>query len=128
MYRLEEYEKELRSTKRGREILGFIMQHVTEMTRLINHNREVMLTWQRNKGAVFFSQFMGSGFDSGITMKKEMDGVYLSSLIRRMAVVLQDYGSSELRKAIDQYFLLILTHAENYESLQQIFKKIRQYE
>lgn len=125
MYRLELYENELRSTEKGRDILNLIMQHVEEVSRLINHHREVMVTWQRNKGAIFFSQFMGSAFDQGMIVKKELDGIYLPSLIRRMAVVLQDHGSEKLRKAIDQYFLLIMTYAENCHSLQQIFQKLR---
>ena len=128
MYRLESYEHELKSTKKGREVLELIMTHIDEVNRLINHNREVIVTWQKNKGAVFFSQFMGSAFNSGMIMKKEMEGIYLPALIRRMAVVLQDHGSEKLRKTIDEYFLLILEYAENCDSLQQVFQKLRQYE
>ena len=125
MYRLETYEQELKATEKGREILNLIMTHIDEVTKLVNHNREVMVTWQRNKGAVFFSQFMGSGFDANAVIKKEIDGVRISSLIRRMAVVLQDYGSVSLINTIDEYFISILTYAETFESLQQIFQKLR---
>lgn len=128
MYRIEIYEEELRSSKQGREILQLIMIHVDEVNRLINHNREVMVTWQRNKGAVFFSKFMGSGFNAGTVINKEEGPVRLSSLIRRMAVVLQDYSSKELSEVIDKYFLLVLEYAENCDSLHGIFKKIRKYE
>ena len=125
MYRLETYEQELKATEKGREILNLIMTHIDEVTKLVNHNREVMVTWQRNKGAVFFSQFMGSGFDANTVIKKEIDGVRISSLIRRMAVVLQDYGSVSLTNTIDEYFISILAYAETFESLQQIFQKLR---
>ena len=117
MYRLETYEQELKATEKGRAILDLIITHIDEVTKLVNHNREVMVTWQRNKGAVFFSQFMASGFDTNAIIKKEIDGVQISSLIRRMAVVLQDYGSASLINTIDEYFISILEYAETFESL-----------
>jgi hypothetical protein len=125
MYRLEQYELELRSTAKGCEILEYLITHVAEVSRLINHNREVMVTWQRNKGAVFFADFMRTGFDADETMKKEIDGINLTSLIRRMAVVLQDHGSPELTKAIDQHLVLVLNYAEEVGSLKQVFQTLR---
>ena len=128
MYRLETYEQELKATKKGREILDLIMEHVDEVNQLVNHNREVMVTWQRNKGALFFSKFMGSAFDANAIVKKEMEGIQLFSLLRRMSVVLQDHGSKKLAEAIDTYFLLAVEYAENCDSLYQVFQKIRQHE
>jgi hypothetical protein len=116
---MEEYEQELKSTKKGREILTLVMLHVDEVSRLVNHNREVMVTWQRNKG---------TGFDTNAVMKKEIDGVSLDALIRRMAVVLQDYGSKALSEIIDEYLLTILIYAEKCDSLHELFRKIRQHE
>ena len=127
MYRIELYEQELQATATGREILALIERHFEEVSRLINHNRKVIVAWQRNKGAVFFSQFMGSGFDPEVTVKKEVDGIRLNSLIRRMAVVLQDHGSPSLVKTIDKYFLVVLGYAESCNSLNQIFQKLRQH-
>ncbi len=125
MYRLELYEQELRSTAKGREILELITKHIDEVSRLINHNREVIVTWQRNNGAIFFSQFMGSGFDTNMAVKREVEGIHMASLIRRMAVVLQDHGSPSLVKAIDQYLLFVLAYAETSMSLQDVFQKLR---
>jgi len=125
MYRLEIYEQELRSTPKGLEILEHLITHVAEVSQLINHNREVMVTWQRNKGAVFFADLMRTGFDADETMKKEIEGIRLTSLIRRMAVVLQDHGSPELTKAIDQHLVLVLSYAEEARSLKQVFQKLR---
>jgi hypothetical protein len=125
MYRLERYEHELKSSEKGKEILELITCHLDEVTKLINHNRDVMVTWQRNKGAVFFSQFMGSGFDDNIILKKNVEGIQLTSLLRRMAAVLQDHGSASLVNTIDEYFLRVLAYAENVDSMQQIFQKLR---
>lgn len=125
MYRLERYEHELKSTPKGKEILELIMRHVEEVSTLINHNRAVMVTWQRNKGATFFSQFMASGFDETIPFKKEVDGILLASLVRRMASVLQDHGSVSLVNAIDANLVPVLTYAETTDSLQQLFQKLR---
>lgn len=126
MYRLEPYELELKSTPKGREILTLIMTHIDEVSNLINHNREVMVTWQRNKGALFFSQFMASGFETKVSVSKEVGGIRLSSLIRRMAAVLQDYGSPSLVSAIDQCLLPVLNYAETSDSLQYVFQKLRE--
>jgi hypothetical protein len=128
MYKLELYEKELNATAKGREILNIAMQHVEEINRLINHNREVMVTWKRNKGPEFFMQFMGSGFDQLAVVTKEMDGISLRSLIRRMVVVLQDNGSRDLVTAIDQHLLLVLEYTTTCHSLHQIFQKLREHE
>ena len=125
MYRLEAYEHELRSTQQGRAILELVTLHVNEVNRLINHNREVMVTWQRNNGPVFFSQFMGSAFDPNAVFKKEIEGIYLPSLIRRMAVVLQDNGSKNLVAAIDKHLAFVLEYATDCNSLHQIFQKLR---
>lgn len=125
MHRIERYERELQSTEKGRELLNVILDHFDEVSKLINHNREVMVTWQRNNGAAFFSQFMKSGFDNDAIMDKEVNGVHITSLLRRMATVLQDHGSISLVNAIDRYFLGVLAYTENVNSLQQIFQKLK---
>jgi len=127
MYRIELYEQELRATTKGREIHDLITKHFSEISTLINHNREVTITWQRNKGPLFFTQFMASGFDPEITIKQEHENVHLSSLIRRMAVTLQDAGSPSLREAIDRYLLIVLEYAETCDSLRQVFEKLRHH-
>ena len=127
MYRIEPYEQELNSTAIGREILALITGHFEEVGRLINHNRHVIVTWQRNKGADFFAQLMGSGFDREIMVRKEIDGIQLTSLVRRMAVVLGDHGSPSLVKTIDKYSLVVLEYAESCNSLADVFQKLRQH-
>jgi len=127
MYRIELYERELRSTSKGREILSLITKHIEEVSRLINHNRDVTVTWQRNKGPQFFTQFMGSGFDTSVVLKKENEHVSLASLIRRMAVVLQDYGSRSLVETIDTYLLIVLEYTETCDSLKQLFEKLKHH-
>ncbi len=127
MYRIELYERELQSTSKGREVLTLITKHIDEVTRLINHNRDVTITWQRNKGPLFFTQFMGSGFHTAVVLKKENENVRLSSLLRRMAVVLQDYGSRSLVETIDTYLLIVLEYTETCDSLKQLFEKLRQH-
>lgn len=128
MYRLELFEYELKATSIGREILKIIAAHIEEVTQLVNHNREVMVAWKRNNGPLFFSQLMGSGFTTDIKIEKKIKGVKLSTLIRRMTVALQDNGSPSLVKAIDDHLLLVLKYSDNCNSLQEIFKKIRQHE
>jgi Zn-dependent M16 (insulinase) family peptidase len=125
MYKLELYEKELKATANGREILNLVIQHAEEVTRLVNQNREVMVTWKRNHGPEFFSQLMASGFNVQATVPKELHGITLLSLVRRMAVVLQDYGSPELVATIDEYLLPVLDYTAGCDSLHQLFQKLR---
>jgi hypothetical protein len=125
MYRLEVFEKELKSTEKGKEILAIIMQHTEEVINLINHNRAVKVAWQRNKGPIFFSDFMESAFNADAEVKDKIGKITFLSLIRRIAAVLQDNGSMLLKKTIDKYYLVVMHHAKECRSLYQVFEKIR---
>ena len=128
MYRLEIFENELKKTLTGKEILKVISRHFDEVIQLINYDREVLVTWKRNKGAEFFSRIIGSGLDAGIYVKKEIDSIKLTSLIRRMASILQERGSPALAKEIDKHLLVVVDYSTSCDSLEDVFKKIRQYE
>jgi hypothetical protein len=123
--KLEYFEDELSASPTGRELLAVIHTHVDEVTRLVNTNRKVMVTWQRNHGPQFLTSAMDSGFDEHTPVRKEIDGVTLDGLMLRMADALQQTGSRELAASIARYASPALLAARECTSLADLFERIR---
>lgn len=126
MVNLELFERELGNTAGGRAILALLIDHGDEVLDLINRNRKVMVVWQRNKGPQFFADILVSGFEPKAVVKKQMGDVSLATLIRRMASALQENGSAELNKLIDDYFIAVINEVQASDNLYQVFLKLRQ--
>jgi hypothetical protein len=126
MYDIELLDIRLRKTPTGRKIVEEVSRHVGEIGFLINHHRPTMVTWQRNKGPEFISSVLKSGFDESSPIDKEIEGVTLSALVRRMAATLQEIGSPELKRAITQYLSLVLRMIQDCNSLQDVFRKVEE--
>jgi len=128
MRKLEYFEKELNSSTDGKVVLKIIQQNMEEVISLVNHSRPVMVDWQRNHGPAFISSALDSGYNSGTKLKKEINGVTLQQLIRRMADVLQENGSHELSQAISRHLVMVLNFVNECNSLDELFKKIKSSE
>lgn len=125
MRKLEYFEDELSTSPAGREILAVVMSHLDEVNDLVNHNRTVMVAWQRNNGPRFLMSAMDSGFDEHTPVRKEIDGVSLQRLVLRMADALQQTGSRALAGTVSRYTALALAAAAECESLADLFSRIR---
>jgi transcriptional regulator NrdR family protein len=125
LYHLDDIEDELNTTKVGKMVLETMRPHLEEVFEQIVDNREVTVVWHRNKGPAFFGYFLKSGFDKKTTIPIEIQGVTLQSMIRRMAAVLQEQGSTDLSNAIAEHIVLILKTCEECASLRQIIDKIK---
>lgn len=128
MRKLEYFENELNQSATGRELLSVIMDNIEEINYLINKNRQVMVTWNRNKGPAFIASFVESGFEPNVNVKKEIEGIKLMTLLRRMAVVIQEHGSYRIKKTVSDYSLLVLNMANQCNSLTEVFARIRGYD
>ena len=118
----------LRKTAAGTELLKVFNAHVDEVFFLVGHHRQVIVAWQRNNGPAFVSAFLESGMEPGIKWKREINGVTLTALIRRMAAALQDAGSPPLRKAISDHISLIMQWLNECESLNDVLEKLKSIE
>ena len=124
MYSLDTLDIRLRKTATGRKVVDVVVLYSEEVAYLINHHRGVMVTWNRNHGPEFISNVLKSGFEKDYQLNKEINGISITTLIRRMGAVLQDAGSSELRKAVGQYFFLALKMANECSSLEEVIQRI----
>lgn len=118
----------LRKTAAGTELLKVFNAHVDEVFFLVGHHRQVIVTWQRSNGPAFVSAFLESGMEPGIKWKREINGVTLTALIRRMAAALQDAGSPPLRKSISDHISLIMEWVNECESLNDVLQKLKSIE
>ena len=123
--KLEYFEDELNASALGREILGVIRSHADEVNHLVNHNRAVMVAWQRNYGPRFLMSAMDSGFDDQTPVRKKIDGVTLERLLLRMADALQQSGSRELAATVGRYASPVLAAVRGCASLSDLFAQIR---
>jgi hypothetical protein len=123
--KLEYFENELNASPTGREVLAVIRSHLEEISQLVNHNRPVMVAWQRNYGPRFLASAMDSGFDEHTAVRKEIDGVTLERLLLRMADALQQSGSRALAATVGRYASPVLLAARECASLSDLFTRIR---
>ncbi|MDO1444631.1 hypothetical protein Q0590_00130 [Rhodocytophaga aerolata] len=125
MYRLEVLEEQLVATPLGRQIRDIFEEHVEEVMMLINHNRQVMVIWHRNLGPEFINHAVRSGMEKDFEVPREIKGIQLTTLLRRMAAVLQENGSPALARTIGNYSVLVLNWAQRCNSLHQVFDEIK---
>ena len=124
MHKLEYFERELNASPTGREILDVVRGHMDEVAQLVNNNRTVMVTWQRNNGPRFLLSAMDSGFDENTPVQKEFDGVTLQRLLLRMADALQQTGSRTLASTISRFAVPVMNAANECNSLADLFRRI----
>ena len=125
MYRIEVLEARLTTTPTGREIVNVFREHVEEVMLLINNNRKAMVAWHRNHGPEFIGSAVRSGYEEGFQVLQEVEGVTMPQLIRRMAAVLQDLGTPGLKKVIGDYFVMVLSWAQRFTSLNEVLDEIQ---
>lgn len=125
MRKLEYFENELNASATGRSVLAVVRSHMEEVSQLVNHNRTVMVAWQRNQGPRFLASAMDSGFDEHTPVRREIDGVTLERLLLRMADALQQSGSRALAATVGRYTSPVLVAAHECDSLSDVFARIR---
>lgn len=125
MYRIEDLEDRLKTTQTGRQIAAVFEAHIAEVMLLVNHNRQVTVTWHRNHGPEFIGSAVRSGFEDDFQVVREHEGVTLLQLMRRMAAVLQDQGTPSLKKAIGDHFALVMHWAQTCNSLNEVLAEIQ---
>jgi hypothetical protein len=116
-WKLETFERELRKTARGGEIADSVAAHIEEIIFLVNHNRRVTVTWQRNHGPAFIIAIRDSLRDEDKPIPKEVNGVTLEFLLLQMADALQRSGSPALRRMIAERSLQVLSWARECSSV-----------
>jgi hypothetical protein len=125
LYDVDKLDIELRKTEAGSRLLKVFNAHVDEVFYLVGHHRQVMVAWQRYQGPAFVAGFLGSGTSPDVAFKKMINGIHVTTLIRRMAVALQDAGSPALRKAIGDHIALIMEWTEACNSMNEVLERLK---
>jgi hypothetical protein len=122
-WKLEYFERALRKTARGAEIADIIGAHIEEILYLVNHNRRVTVTWQRNQGPAFVIAIRDSLNREDISVPRTVNGVHLEHLLLHMVDALQRSGSLALRRMIAERSLQVLTWARECGSVNTLFEE-----
>jgi hypothetical protein len=128
LYDIDNLDIELRKTAAGKKLLSVFNAHVDEVFYLVGHHRQVMVAWQRNQGPAFVAEFLQSTDSPQVPFKKEINGVSVQTLIRRMAVALQDAGSPPLRKAIGEHIALVMEWANACNNMNDVLERLKNAE
>jgi hypothetical protein len=122
---LEDFEDKLRKTEGGNDLLKLINNNRVEILQLINHKRPVTVIWHHSQGPAFTAHFMNSLKDAKYIIPKEEKGITLKMLVIKMAAVLQEYGSPQLKEAIDKHAGDLLYYAEDCKSAKSLLSKVK---
>lgn len=122
-WKLETFERALRKTARGAEIANTVALHIEEIIFLVNHNRRVTVTWQRNHGPAFIIAIRDSLRDQDKPVPKQVNGITLEHLLLHMADALQRCGSPALRRMIAERSLQVLLWARECSSVNKFFEQ-----
>ncbi|MCP4632622.1 MAG: trypsin-like serine protease [candidate division Zixibacteria bacterium] len=116
---LENYKNLLNKSVVGKEILESLKTNAEEIRKLVNHNRSVMVAWQRNQGPAFIAAFLRKLKHDDETIVKEVNGISLISLLENMEAVLHVNGSEKLIKDINRFkgFLDTLNECQTFEDV-----------
>lgn len=122
--KLEDLEVRLMQTQTGRAVHEILVTHAEEVMELINHRRPVTVAWHRNHGPELIGQVVKSGFEHDFEIPKEIQGVTLAQLLRRMASVMLDHASPEFKAVINRYYALVMGWAQQFTNLSQVLDEI----
>ncbi|MBN2147711.1 MAG: hypothetical protein JW726_10000 [Anaerolineales bacterium] len=85
--------------------IALVERHQSEVIRLINHNRAVMVAWQRKQGPAFVAAFARSRREPDFIVPDEISGISLTNCLLSMYVALEENCSEPLRQDIRLYGL-----------------------
>lgn len=99
-------------------------RHRSELMHLINNDRVVGVTWQRNQGPAFTAHVAKSAQDPSHVIPKTVKGTSFQQLLIRMGAVLQEKGSAALKADIEKHSLEVLARAEGFSSVEELFTRL----
>ena len=122
MRRFEDFANKINHLSKGRTLVKVLKDNIEEIMLLINHNRRVLTTWNRNHGPAFINVLMECGEDVNKKFQKEIQGISLQWLILRMADALQEHGSRKLSGVIATYTATLLAVLQECNSVQEVIE------
>lgn len=110
----------LAQTEQGRALLDLIDTHKNEITRLIQQNRAVTVTWHRKQGPAYLAALGRSAKHPAYRVPAEIESISRADLFNSMAAALETNGSERLREAVRRYAPTLLDLLARYDSVHEI--------
>lgn len=101
--RIERFLDTLRESEDGRRLHEAYTQIGREIGYLIRNQRQVTVTWHRNRGPAFLAGLLDHLRGNSTTIPLEIGGVSRATLLARLEKVLLAHGSNPLREAIEHH-------------------------
>ncbi len=108
----------------GHRIWALVERHRHEVVHLVNNNRRVTVAWRRNQGPAFLNRAMNNVRDPEQRIPREIEGISRAVLLNKMGAVILEYGSPELRKAVELYAASVLRSAAEFDSLHDLVDEL----
>ncbi|MFO8001910.1 MAG: hypothetical protein R6U46_11745 [Marinilabilia sp.] len=120
----DRYQQLLESTSRGRDLLRCLKQHAPEIKELVNHNRQVIVAWQRHQGPAYVALVVRKLKMDDESLAKQINDIKLYDLLKSMHEVLNKTGSEALILDINKYADDIFESLENCHTNQEFIQAL----
>jgi hypothetical protein len=115
----------LESSRAGARVLELYDAHHGEIHHLVNHDRRVKILWHRSHGPAFVARLLGGMRDLGQPIPREVEGLPIEELIRRMAEAFRERGSPGLVATVNDYLAPVLELLERSRTLDELLARVR---
>ncbi|MER7755281.1 hypothetical protein [Kitasatospora sp. NPDC097643] len=121
---LELLRAELRTSVRGRLLLGKIAQHSSEVRRLLTSVRPVAAAWQAVQGAGFYHHCVQGIPEPGHRLPAAVNGITRTQVADTMLPLLVRHAGPELRRDLERYGPMIVAALLGVETMQDVPKAL----
>jgi hypothetical protein len=91
---------QIEATSLGKTLISEMDLHQEEISRLVNRQRRVMVTWHRHHGPAFSAHCLRCLKEPDHKVPNDIEGISRTALLTAMAEVLSKHGSEQLREVI----------------------------
>lgn len=114
----------LLETENGTVMVNLYEIHQKEVLNLINNNRKAKVMWHRLQGPAFTAHIAKSYREREYVIPHEIKVISLQELMIKMAEVLKENGSQELRKDIELHALRLINESYRISTMEEYVDKI----
>lgn len=109
-------EADINDSHVGHLLVRKVNQHRPEIFNMVNKCKPVMITWHRNKGPAFVAHCLRNLTEPAHKIPLEVEGVSRKQLISRMAEILKQNGSDELKIDFDTAFPYVMKYINEIDT------------
>lgn len=111
---------QLQRSRLGKIILEKLRRRGREAQRILARDRRAQALWQHYQGPAFVNHCIRNLRDPSHRVPTMINGMSRAQLLRVMADVLAEHGGPDMRRDIERYRELVLAHAPQLRSLDDV--------